>query len=345
MHDKKPRHKARNQVILNTPADIRPVILPNGSGVTPLVLGDVIFEEPEERWKPLPPDPDPAIWWPTAPSSQIREHFLRRMRREGYALQLATSICIGLLRGVYTTSFIRASDHPYKKTQRRVRLQYRKSPVSDFGIVKGVAHVESRNRLAYVNAADGLIQEGQDPEEHYWIYFTTLSGEEVTLDCSLYSFNFISRVRANPYNLAVHNGLQSVPACFLDLKNTPNAAHITTPFSKFSVLRNKNLQKAIEDEAPAVQWGNVFDFLKLAAGTQSTAEENLIRFWTLDSCGAIEELIRKRSWERWPTEPVVETEDPETECDINPAQDWLKYVDEWNRSHDHQLHRVEHAGW
>ncbi len=72
---------------------------------------------------------------------------------------------------MYTTTYIPASPWPDGKAKHRIRLQHRKSPLTDFGTAKGV----EQDKLAHGSMRDRkLFIKGQDPNDHYWLYFTTL---------------------------------------------------------------------------------------------------------------------------------------------------------------------------
>ena len=44
----------------------------------------------------------------------------------------------------------------------RIRLHYRKSPISDFGIVKGSAAVTNQDRFVFYSTKTNSFQKGQD---------------------------------------------------------------------------------------------------------------------------------------------------------------------------------------
>jgi hypothetical protein len=74
------------------------------------------------------------------------------------------------------------------RTKAQKRLRYHSSPITDFGISCGSVNVKNQDKLNYFSPSDFTFMNGQDPDDHYWIYFTTISGEEVTLDCSMSTY-------------------------------------------------------------------------------------------------------------------------------------------------------------
>ena len=67
----------------------------------------------------------------------------------------------------------------------------------------------------------------QDPLDHYWIYFITVSGEEYFLDCGMMTFNLAMMVKAEPYCKYALPELSVVPAYFYGEENrsSPGGNH------------------------------------------------------------------------------------------------------------------------
>ena len=95
-----------------------------------------------------------------------------------------------------------------------IRLCHNCLPISDFVVAKGAAHVTSQDRRAYYNVDENRFMMGQDPLDHYWIYFITVSGEEYFLDCGMMTFNLAMMVKAEPYCKYALPELSFVPAYF-----------------------------------------------------------------------------------------------------------------------------------
>lgn len=182
-HMSKPPHFALSGQLQNE-GNPTVVTLPNGWDSKLLLLDDT--NDPQ---KVNPADPtDPENWWPKAPHRQTRAKLLKRVIREGYVLPIVVSLGLALLGEMYTTTSAAGS------TERRTRLKYRSSPIADFGIAKGSARVTNQDKLAYVRLSDGRMTRGQDPDEHYWLYFTTIRGEELILDFGMYTWNMCTFV-------------------------------------------------------------------------------------------------------------------------------------------------------
>ncbi|KAG5652263.1 hypothetical protein H0H81_005616 [Sphagnurus paluster] len=275
----KPPHRAMGHAILNSPnPGARPTDLPDGSAANLVVLGEPVSHS------------DVIGWWRSAASSPVRSKLFRRIQREGYLLPILTSICVALLRDMYTTS-------PDGQTRHRVRLQFGSSPISDFGIAKGQATVTSQDRLAYPYLSDDTFEAGQDPENHYWIYFRNLKGQTVTLDVGMFTFNLYLYVSGQPYFKDIHSVMippVSAPAYFVDremLRSAPNATKMT---SEFSFLRNAQLQAAVASQN--TDWAPVFRLMKAISGSKlTTIETRFTKDVVLDSCRAMMQVIQNRS--------------------------------------------------
>ncbi|KAG6835926.1 hypothetical protein H0H93_013261 [Arthromyces matolae] len=318
----KPGNPAQNHVILNNPVPTTEVCsLPDGSSANLVLLGEKA---------PQTPDLDP--WWPSAATSPIRSKLYRRIQREGYLLPLLMAVSIGLLREMYTST-------PEGPTGRRVRLRHGKSPIADFGIAKGKVRVTNQDRLAYFYLEDHTFELGQDPDEHYWFYFKTLSGQKLTLDVGMFTFNMCIAVLGEPYckEIPTDFGIRpaSAPAFFVD----PQMAHfwtaLATTFKECSILRNEELQKAVT--SPEVDWKAVFNFMKELSGKPPTdVDKNIVKDVSSRSCRAMANVIQKRSYLSWPEDPDTPIERDPEEAKCPPGcrdddQEWMKYAAKWHR--------------
>ena len=110
---------------------------------------------------------------------------------EGRLLPIVYATTIAMVSQIYTTAVPESQPTNQFTGRRRVRLQYHRSSIADIGIAKGSCiSVTAQDRLAYCNADTGELFMGQDPTDHYWIYLTTLTGQEIFLDCRMFTFNF-----------------------------------------------------------------------------------------------------------------------------------------------------------
>ncbi|KAF8895645.1 hypothetical protein BD779DRAFT_1738223 [Infundibulicybe gibba] len=330
LHPENPVHPAVQHVIVNSPnPDIGATILPDGSAAKLIILGEPLAHPQVEVSGPK--------WWPTAASDKVRCKLFRRIGREGYALPIALSLCIGLLSDMYTTTAIPASQSPDGKAKPRIRLQYRSSPISDFGIAKGAADVKGQNKLAYLYLMDGTFQQGQDPNDHYWIYFTTVRGETVSLDCAMFTFNFCLMVAGEPYIQHMLPPLSFAPAHFINRAIARNAPAVTKEAQRFTVLRNTDLHKAVEHSASEFRSADaktICEFMEKIAGRRCNAlEKDLVMKFSINSGMAIGITLQDRAWVSWPKDPDIKAEvDPGEENDGTEEETW-KFIRKWARKH------------
>lgn len=259
----------------------------------------------------------------------------RRIGREGYLLPILTSLCIGLLAEMYTST---AGSAPDGELRRRMRLQYNSSPISDFGIAKAIADVKDQDKLAYFNFSDNTFEKGQDPDDHYLLYFTTIRGEEFILDLGMFTFNFCFVVRLEPYRFEFLPPMPYGPAFFRDRNLMRNAPDLFKIRQRFSFLHNDALHRAVKNSASVFQSDDsktICEFMETIAGRRCTApEKDLAMKWSINSCMGIGITLRKREYRTW-TSPLVDIEVDPGEMDETPEEDleWWKYMKKWNRKY------------
>ncbi|KAJ7643755.1 hypothetical protein FB45DRAFT_783332 [Roridomyces roridus] len=332
LRNEKPQHPAFSRSIINSPNPGSPVCgFPDGSGANLVMLGDPI--DPSEMGTPT--------WWPTALSDKVRSKLMRRILREGYALSIATSICLSLLAEMYTTTAVPASDSPDGKLKRRTRLTYKSSPIADFGVATGSANVKNQDKLAYFDVSDPdlTFRSGQDPNDHYWIYFTTIRGEDVLLDCSMFTFNMCLCVDTEQY-VPKHRGIPPTswaPAFFRERMMDHYTPDLYTERKRMSVLRNTGLHTAVaasqdgycDHDAAYVQ-----TFMEALAGRpMAEIEVDLAMICAASSGAILESVLQTRSWTGWPEQPPIAIEaDPgeviKEDQGENPEDDeeWFKFM-------------------
>jgi hypothetical protein len=192
----------------------------------------------------------------------------------------------------------------------RVRLLVNKSPVSDFGIMRGSKSVPARDKLAFYFREDGTYLAGQDPNEHYWIYFTFLSGEVGLLDMDSMALNSCSVVDARPYWKPFNDvtSLLPVPAIFYGSEESKmfplldGLSNIQLKSDRrFSILRDNRLSGEV------LSLDHVFySILDEIAGHASTPEEKyLMMKFFLDACCFLRSNMRNRDYLNFPKEPKV----------------------------------------
>lgn len=173
-----------------------------------------------------------SAWWPTAITTQIREKLYRRIVCDGYDFHLHWIIAFSLVDVFYT-----------KRSQ--FKLKYKSCPIADFGLAHGKFRVMPQDRLAYV-LPDGSVRKSQDPNDHWWIYLTTMKGEELILDYGAYVWNLGTCVKPDPYDF---KPLGMAPALFRnrELSKVPNIEEQFVERERFSVLKDPELQSVIHD--------------------------------------------------------------------------------------------------
>lgn len=240
---------------------------------------------------------------------------------------------------MYTTTAVSASDSPDGKLKRRVRLQYHSSPISDFGIAKGRAEVKNQDKLAYFNLNDNTFEKGQDPDDHYWLYFTTITGEEFTLDCGMFTFNFCIVIPTDTYCQKILPSTGYAPAYFRDREHARLAPNLYYVKKRFSFLQNTALHTAVErsdTEFRSIDVNIICDFMESIAERKCTSiEKNLAMKWAMNHCAAMDTTLRDRAWATWPKEPELGIEGDPEEMDESRYNDeaWWKYMKKWNRKY------------
>lgn len=163
------------------------------------------------------------------------------------------------------------------------------------------------------------FQKGQDPNDHYWIYFTTLGGSDVFFDGCMYVFNF-TKVVADVGPYTKHGGLESAfkiaPAFFCDREIKHDTPKFMEERQRFSVLRNTDLHEAMNGTVEEMIGGPsaykekyskiICDFMdKVAGRTCSDVEKDvLVRFATHDRC-TMAMNIHYEEYLRFPESPLL----------------------------------------
>lgn len=320
-------HFAINHQILNHPSpDSPPVVLPGGYEARPVILGDEI---------PLSVNMDKR-WWPNAPSPQVASKLKRRIIRGVNHLPINIAICVALLSEIYTTDSSKGS-------KPRIRLAYKSSPIADFGIVVGEAIAKPQDRLAYYDSATGNVTVDQDPLEHSWIYFTTVRREDIFLDCGMFHFNACTVVSTKGYCPPdTSETFPIVPALFYarEMRNgVPGMPWKER--ERFSVLRNGNLQQAIQHTPYTLTFDdriNIWDFLENCQGDKESTigQRRLVDLYTVVAMDAVRRSLESDEWKKFPTEVSqgIETDPGERDYTSLTEQDWEQHLARWKKQID-----------
>lgn len=324
IHPAKPVHLALLHQIVNNPTpNCHPTTF-DGWTSKLLILGDQISSPPGTE-----------DWWPGV-NPMVRSKLLRRIFREGYVLPVVTAVCIALLAEMYTTTsgISAAGDHK----QRRVRLRYKSSPIADFGVSAGSARVTNQDKLAYFRLSDGTFIRGQDPEHHYWIYFTTVRGEEIVLDTAMFNFNMCMMVNTQVYLPQLAPISSFAPAFFRDRSLREDAPELHTERKRISVLRNEAFHRAVMHSTEEFSEADMHVFCRfmeeLSGKACTEKEKELLGTFAMSNCNFIGNTLDDRLWIAFPSAPEISIEQDPGESVDNPddgLEEWFKYMKKWKK--------------
>lgn len=319
LHADTPVHPAVTHKIVNSPnPGSHPSAFPDGSSANLVLLGG-----------PSPLSDSPEDWWPTGASNKIRAKLRQRFLREGHVLPILTALCMALLGEVYTTTWEEG------QPGHRIRLQYRSSPIADFGIVSGIADVKTQDMFAYWDLVNDVFWKGQDPNKHYWLYFRTIRGEDIFLDCSMHTFNMCTMVSAQPYNTDVPlMPMQWAPALFMDREMSRTGLSIQTEHKRLSFLRNAKICEVLATD----NFEGIHEIVEEFSGDHFTdIERNLLWEYTSVDVTGLSIAFQSGAWKRWPKDPQIGLDlDPGEEEDrTSPKddEDWLRHLKKWNQKY------------
>ncbi|KAI0059630.1 hypothetical protein BV25DRAFT_1889624 [Artomyces pyxidatus] len=319
-HSAMPKHPATFKTVLNLPAPgTPPTVLPSGRRAVVVAVGG----KPRDV-----PSPDPS-WWPSAPNDYVRNKLWLRIIREGHLLPILSALCFALVSEIYTTT------SQGKRGTPRLRLRYLSHPLADFGICRGTAKVTPQDTLAYVDVSSSpeRVWFGQDPTEHYWLYFTAANGEEVYLDCGLFAFNMTLSVQAGAY--ADGLPMNHFPAWFRERLFHKETQELRAEVKRRSALRSAALADALAS-GHDVDVGVFSKFMKAVAGRDVGKEESeLAKTLWLWQAGQVRDMVRSDAWKLWPTEVPLVTVADQGELDDfdDPNTDWAIKLREWKDAH------------
>ncbi|KAF8955956.1 hypothetical protein BDZ97DRAFT_1672536 [Flammula alnicola] len=331
------RHPALNHQIVNSPnpnsGDV--VEFPNGVSAKLVILGKEV----------LPTSVGSMEWWPTGATDKIRHKLLRRITSEGLLLPIVLSIAISLVSEIYTTTAIPPSEQPgWQVTgRRRVRLSYNRSPIADFGIVHGSVPVTHQDRLAYYNIDEHAFLMGQDPTDHYWIYFTTLAGDEYFLDCGMFTFNCCLMVETRPYCRYGMPDMRFSPAFFFGREQEKAMPLMDRlgwkPRKRFSILRESRLADILRstdfDYCKCHDIPTIYTIMnEIAERDCSDWEKEMMMKFLPNACMIVRLNMQNREYLNFPKEPQVTIEtDPGEVISGDSEEDkaFAVYLKKWAR--------------
>ena len=160
---------------------------------------------------------------------------------------------------------------------------------------------------------------GQDPKDHFWLWFKTIRGEEVTLDMSMFPFNFGIVVDLKGHipsrDLAMY---EFAPAFFeereirKEARKAPVVTRLHKERSRVSVLHSTELAETISHshEHTKVYPQDIQHFQKFmsrASGRNIPVNEarDAHRLAHTFLHGPLEENLRNKLWAKAPSQPIV----------------------------------------
>ncbi|KAJ2914698.1 hypothetical protein MD484_g5696, partial [Candolleomyces efflorescens] len=355
----RPSHYAFGHQIVNSPNpwDTDSIIsLPDGSERRLIVLGDRM-SFPLAQYAP-------TNWWPTAQSDLVRRKLQNRLQSEHFLLPSVISVLFAIMAEIYTTpttaeSVNRRGGAKATGVGGGVRLVYHGTPIADFGIAKGRVNVAPQDHFVYrFRNNGGVLLKGQDPDEHYWIYFTTVHGEDVFLDCGMFLYNHPMFVVVSPHytkfipsSLPKVTGSVSVPA-YLPPKEAVKRGFLPGSYverQRFSVLRDEGLKEVVRFSQngfqPAAE-AAITRFMERVAGhaCSDTIEEALAIKWCEEACEIVRKNVESREYMNFPKpdevcKAVSEPDPGDRERSALPPipsgldDRWMKHLKKLNKKH------------
>jgi len=238
--------------------------------------------------EPIPLDPN------FAKLTRPHEHMILRFLREGHNLPICLAIAVALVKELYTT--------PNSVTTNRLRLHYRGSPIKDFGIASGIAPATARNTLSYM-FQDGTFQRGQDPGDHYWIYFITARDETITLDFGMYTFGLDLCINSTLYFPV---SATCCPALLDNGSLFPSDSGLTyIPRKCVSILRNDAVHRAILTGDATISIKTLHEVMEdIAKEPPSDFEKQYFTCCFFQTDELIRNsMIQSDAWKGWPVDP------------------------------------------
>ncbi|KAF9442759.1 hypothetical protein P691DRAFT_779224 [Macrolepiota fuliginosa MF-IS2] len=262
-------------------------------------------------------------WWSAAKNDAEALKLYNHMRKERYSFELTSAVCLILLGEVYasyTPAKSATASSSTSKIEKRpcYRFEHGHVPISDFGICTGRIQSKS-NRVqtyTYHHPSTSIHHAFHDPKHHFWIYFRTIKGEEITLDCCAYGFGMENTIDASPCLMRLGEeyrsmGSSRVPAYFCppppasgrDDSHISRQAYELVEEHRFSVMQNSKLHEALTNTGPISIEGSrqlIKNFLSSVAGREvSDVEDERVRWYRLWGEPMINQVLSEQHWLEW----------------------------------------------
>jgi hypothetical protein len=265
-----------------------------------------------------------AHWWRGRPTMAGMHMFLHAIR-ESHIFEVTIAVSLILLSEVYSTYMAKSPKDPDVSWERRgcFRLEYGHSPVSDFGICRG--RIEGKaSRLqtwTYYESKVNTRTDVLDPNNHYWLYFRTIKGEELFLDCCSFPYGMEGCVDATPClkdlsSLFRDYGSARTPGCLFAPQRPeecPNS-HSLIEEHRFSVMQNKSLYGALGWELfggqREEQHSIMRDFMTRVQGKPCTSDqEERVRDYRSFGSMMLGQVLTGKLWKGWGKPTVYSRDD------------------------------------
>ena len=274
-------------------------------------------------------------WWKGHKTLEGMQMFLHVIR-ENYIFEVTVAISLLLLSEICSTHMARSSGKPGGpcwEPRECFRLEYGHSPVSDFGICRGRIQGKA-NRVqtwTYYNPKAASRTTVLDPNQHYWLYFRTIKGEELILDCCACPYGMEGCVDASPCLKKLPSqfrdcGSARTPAYFYASQRPeecPNS-HALIEEKRFSVMQNSTLYGALGWDLfggrNKKQHEIIRNFMEDVQGTPSTSsQEDRVRDYRTFGALMLGQVLIGKNWKEW-EKPVTYTRDESLDV-RNPRRD------------------------
>lgn len=281
-----PQHPAILHRIINAPNPIpwgaAEHIPGTGDKAILVRLGDPI---PEQQGNTL-------NWWPMAASINVCGKLYRRIMLEGWAFHTHFATAFALL-----DQFCAYGEF---------RLRCRTSPISDFGLAHGSFRATEENQLAYI-LLDGTVRRGQNPNDHWWIWFKTARGEELILDFGTFTWNLA--VMVHVANHMKGTPLVWAPATFINrnLAGVPGIEILYTEDRRLSVLRDPELGHLATNNPGILPVEGLVDWAeRRALGRRFAVEERsfMLEWMDIMNCG-VQKALNDGDRKKWPAQATA----------------------------------------
>lgn len=293
-----PLHFAvKHKIVSDVNPGVQTTRIPDGREVKLIVVDDIS--------PPCGLTPDISRWWPSAKSNTVAGKLQKRILFHGHVLHVAAAVAGALVSDIYTTTSGGGSP------QARLRLKYRTSPIADFGICRGSVLVPPQDRLMFFSMQQGKYTDCQDPDEHYWLYFSTLKGEELFLDFALFPFNFTQCVKTRGYPPpALDTLLDDAPCHWTERVLNKRNLNLYKEHSRLSFLRDEDFQDVLKK--PRKEWVErdmfkMFGLLESFSEKKwSLAEKNLFTVMLMQNIDNLGKVLQTEQWKTYPKEAQLQ---------------------------------------